>query len=87
MLDAIGATYGAGYSTGARPTAMPTPLSHSDAATVWLLSWTGNSHHSIAALMGTNTMKVADILAENTHQGARDTASKMITARQRVLSE
>lgn len=85
MLDAIGATYGTGYSASARPTATPTMLSHSDAATVWLLSWTGNSHHSIAALMGTNTMKVVDILAENTHKGARDTASKMITARQRAM--
>lgn len=87
MLDAIGATNSMGYSASARPSAAPTTLSHADAATVWLLSWTGNSHHSIAALMGTNTMKVADILAENTHKGARDTASKMITARQRAMSE
>lgn len=84
MLDAIGASFSAGPQ---QARALPTTLTHSDAATVWLLSWTGNSPHSIAALMGTNTMKVADILAENTHRGARDTASKMITARQRVLSD
>ncbi|WP_299152871.1 hypothetical protein [uncultured Tateyamaria sp.] len=52
-------------------------LNTTDAALVWLLKWSGDADHVIAHKLGTMPTRVADILAENTHVGSRDRATKM----------
>ncbi|ASM73847.1 MULTISPECIES: hypothetical protein [Roseobacteraceae] len=81
MITALNASGTAGLST----TPQPAVLSYADAATVWLLSWTGNDETVIAAKMGTNIGRVADILAENTYVGSRDNAARMRNARAAML--
>ena len=53
-------------------------LNAADARLVWILKWSGNADHVIAHKLGTMPSRVADILAENTHVGSRDQATKMI---------
>ncbi len=54
------------------------PLTYADAKLVWLLSFSGDANHVIAAKLGTMPSRVADILAENIHVGAREQAVKMV---------
>ena len=54
-------------------------LNTADAALVWVLKWSGDADHVIANKLGTMPSKVADILAENTHVGSKDQATKMVT--------
>ncbi|WP_415401119.1 hypothetical protein [Tateyamaria sp. SN3-11] len=56
-------------------------LNTTDAALVWVLKWSGDADHVIANKLGTMPTRVADVLAENTHVGSRDKASKMIARR------
>jgi len=81
MFIEINASGSAGITV--RP--QPAVLSYADAATVWLLSWTGNDDNVIAAKMGTNVGRVADILAENIYVGSRDNAERMRNARTLML--
>ncbi|UOA25506.1 hypothetical protein [Pseudosulfitobacter sp. DSM 107133] len=81
MITAISASGSAGLAT----TPQPAVLSYADAATVWLLSWTGNDDNVIAAKMGTNVGRVADILAENTYVGSRVNAERMRNARAAMM--
>ncbi|MEX0309424.1 MAG: hypothetical protein AB3N17_04175 [Tateyamaria sp.] len=53
-------------------------LNATDAALVWVLKWSGDADHVIAHKLGTMPGKVADILAENTHVGSKDQATKMV---------
>lgn len=53
-------------------------LNAADAALVWVLKWSGDADHVIANKLGTMPSKVADILAENTHVGSKDQATKMV---------
>ena len=56
-------------------------LSVADAKLVWILKWSGNADHIIAHKLGTMPSRVSDILAENTHVGSRDQATKMVAQR------
>ncbi|MCR8826764.1 hypothetical protein [Pseudosulfitobacter koreensis] len=77
MITALNTSGSVGLSTSS-----PAPVfSYADAATVWLLSWTGNDQHVIAAKMGTNVGRVADILAENIYVGSRENAVRIRDAR------
>ena len=53
-------------------------LNDSEAALVWMLSWSGEAKHVIAAKLGTMPSKVAAILSESTHVGSKDHASKLM---------
>lgn len=53
-------------------------LNAADAALVWVLKWSGDADHVIANKLGTMPSKVADILAENTHVGSKDQATRMV---------
>ncbi|MEM8693568.1 MAG: hypothetical protein AAGG57_17010 [Pseudomonadota bacterium] len=77
MLNAIGA----GTATYTPPQFQSRVLNSTDAKLVWLLSWSGDANHVIAAKLGTMPGRVADILSENTHIGSRELASKMPPAR------
>jgi hypothetical protein len=49
-----------------------TSLSFSEAVLVWKLRATGEKQHVIAAMLGTNAGRVADVLTEKVHLGARE---------------
>ncbi|MEL6464934.1 MAG: hypothetical protein AAFQ58_08185 [Pseudomonadota bacterium] len=53
-------------------------LNATDAALVWVLKWSGDADHVIAHKLGTMPSRVADILAENTHVGSKDQATRMV---------
>lgn len=53
-------------------------LNDSEAALVWMLSWSGDPKHVIAAKLGTMPSKIAGILDEATHVGSKDQASKLM---------
>lgn len=75
MIDAM---------TGAQPGAIPHQyrvLNSADATLVWVLKWSGDANHVIANKLGTMPTRVADILAESTHVGSREQASKMMAHR------
>lgn len=72
MIDVVGASSEIHIPTQARV------LNNTEAALVWLLSWSGDADYIIAAKMGTMPSKVAGILAENTHVGSKDYATKMV---------
>ena len=72
MLDAIGPS-----TTATLPPQMRV-LNTTEAALVWLLKWSGDADHVIAAKLGTMPSKVSDILAENTHLGSKDQATRMM---------
>ena len=52
-------------------------LNDQEAIAVWLLRWSGDKQHVIAAKLGTNSGRVADVLTEKTHQGTRSKAREM----------
>lgn len=58
-------------------------LNNADAAMVWLLNWSGDDNHVIAAKLGTMPSKVAGILSETTHVGSRDKAVQMFPKRKK----
>lgn len=58
-------------------------LSAVDAQMVWILKWSGTADHVIAHKLGTMPSRVSAILAENTHVGSRDQATKMVAQRER----
>lgn len=53
-------------------------LNDSEAALVWMLSWSGDAKHVIAAKLGTMPSKVNAILSETTHVGSKDHATKLM---------
>lgn len=55
-------------------------LNDREAIAVWLLRWSGDKQHVIAAKLGTNAGRVADVLTEKTHQGTRSQAHEMRAA-------
>lgn len=58
-------------------------LNATDAALVWVLKWSGDADHVIAAKLETMPSRVANILSEVSHIGSRDQATKMIAQRQK----
>ena len=56
-------------------------LSLADAQLVWILKWSGDADHVIAHKLSTMPSRVIDILAENTHVGSREQATKMAIPR------
>ncbi|MEL6450221.1 MAG: hypothetical protein AAFQ19_03100 [Pseudomonadota bacterium] len=67
--------------TGVQPGAIAPQhrvLNTTDAALVWVLKWSGDADHVIAHKLSTMPSRVADILAENTHVGSRDQATRMV---------
>ncbi|WP_415922324.1 hypothetical protein [Tateyamaria sp. SN6-1] len=56
-------------------------LNAADAQMVWIMKWSGDADHVIAHKLNTMPSRVSDILAENTHVGSRDQATKMIADR------
>ena len=76
MIDAIGESSVPALPPQARV------LNDSEAALVWMLSWSGDAKHVIAAKLSTMPSKVAAILSETTHVGSKDQASKMMLPRQ-----
>ena len=56
-------------------------LNTADATLIWVLKWSGDADHVIANKLGTMPSRVADVLAENTHVGSRDQATKMVARR------
>lgn len=56
-------------------------LNATDAALVWVLKWAGDPDHVIANKLSTMPSKISDVLAENTHVGSRDRATKMVNRR------
>ena len=54
-----------------------TSLNEKEAIAVWLLRWSGAKQHTIAAQLGTNAGRIADVLNEKTHVGARLKAHKL----------
>lgn len=71
MIDTIGDSYSQRIPPLARV------LNNADAAMVWLLNWSGDDRHVIAAKLGTMPSKVEAILTENTHVGSREKAVQM----------
>lgn len=68
-------------TTEARPGAIAQQyrvLNAADAALVWVLKWSGDANHVIANKLGTMPTRVADILAENTHLGSKEQATKLV---------
>ena len=73
-------------TTSIRPGAIPPQqrvLNSTDAALVWVLKWSGDAVHVIAAKLETMPSRVANILSENSHIGSRDQATKMVAQRQK----
>ncbi|MEJ6389885.1 hypothetical protein [Gymnodinialimonas ulvae] len=46
-------------------------LSYVEAVAVWLMHWSGEKQHLIAAKFGTNPGRIADVLTEKKHEGSR----------------
>lgn len=53
-----------------------TSLNEHEAIAVWLLRWSGDKQHVIAAKLGTNPGRVADVLTGKTHYGSKRTAQR-----------
>lgn len=51
-------------------------LTYDEAVAVWLLHWSGDKQHTIAAKFGTNGGRIADVLTEKKHVGSRKEAAK-----------
>lgn len=58
-------------------------LNSTDAALVWVLKWSGDADHVIAAKLETLPSRVANILSESSHVGSRDQATKLVAWRQK----
>lgn len=53
-------------------------LNDTEAALVWMLSWSGDAKHVIAAKLGVMPSRVLGILNETTHVGSKDNATKLM---------
>ena len=58
-------------------------LNSTDAALVWVLKWSGDADHVIAAKLETLPSRVANILSESSHVGSRDQATELVAWRQK----
>lgn len=73
-------------ATSIQPGAIPPQqrvLNSTDAALVWVLKWSGDADHVIAAKLETMPSRVANILSESSHVGSRDQATRMVARRQK----
>ncbi len=46
-------------------------LTFAEAVAVWLMKWSGDHNHIIAAKLGINQGRIAEVLTEKLHAGAR----------------
>lgn len=49
-------------------------LSFEEAVAVWLMRWAGDHNHLIAAKMGINQGRIAEVLNEKLHLGSKEKA-------------
>lgn len=49
-------------------------LTFEEAVAVWLMKWSGDHNHIIAAKLGTNQGRIAEVMTEKAHIGAREKA-------------
>ena len=49
-------------------------LTFEEAVAVWLLKWAGDYNHIIAAKLGINQGRIAEVLTEKLHCGSREKA-------------
>ena len=49
-------------------------LSPEEAVAVWLMKWSGDHTHIIAAKLGINQGRIAEVLTEKLHSGSRQEA-------------
>ena len=52
-------------------------LSDREAVAVWLMKWSGEKNHIIAAKLGINQGRIAEVLTEQKHVGSKDQAFRM----------
>lgn len=52
-------------------------LSTSEAIAVWLMKWSGDHNHIIAAKLGINQGRIAEVLTEKAHTGTRQKAFEL----------
>lgn len=55
-------------------TARRSSLSFPEAVAVWLMKWAGDHNHIIAAKLGINQGRIAEVLTEKLHIGSREKA-------------
>ena len=55
-------------------TARRASLSFREAIAVWLMKWSGDHNHIIAAKLGINQGRIAEVLTEKLHVGSRSKA-------------
>jgi hypothetical protein len=55
-------------------TATRSSLTFEEAVAVWLMKWTGDYNHIIAAKLGINQGRIAEVLTEQDHIGSREKA-------------
>lgn len=67
----------AANATADAPRYQARSLNYADAKLVWLLSWSGEPNHVIAAKLGTMPSQVQGILSENIHVGSKEQAEKL----------
>jgi len=56
-----------------------TSLDFEEAVAVWLMRWAGDYNHIIAAKLGVNQGRVAEVLSEQLHIGSREKAFMIST--------
>lgn len=49
-------------------------LTFEEAVAVWLMKWAGDYNHIIAAKLGINQGRIAEVLTEKDHLGSREKA-------------
>ena len=49
-------------------------LTFEEAVAVWLMKWSGDLNHIIAAKLGINQGRIAEVLTEKLHIGSREKA-------------
>ncbi len=52
-------------------------LTFDEAVAVWLMKWAGDDNHIIAAKLGINQGRIAEVLTEKKHEGSKAHAFNM----------
>ena len=55
-------------------------LTFEEAIAVWLMRWSGDHNHIIAAKLGINQGRIAEVLTEKLHTGSRGAAFSLKAA-------
>lgn len=54
-------------------------LTFEEAVVVWLMKWSGDHNHIIAAKLGINQGRIAETLTEKLHKGSREKAFMLMS--------